>query len=469
MTTGRDFRKLLNETILERLKPRRGADLPDLCDTLGLPAAPWLPERSKAEYIRSRLSLVSDAGLDALAEAFVAEHRSANGDEQAWTIQELSWVRRPGPQIPKKFRRELARCLDTVPLFLKGPEFMKALRRLWIIDDAWQELVAAQGGTSKSLAREIERHVIQNEGDWPVEYFFERLGALEVSDRRFARLLEALASPDVRPDENAQRAFVDVVNGVLVHCGIELRETGSDGGYPVFSIAAKGVATGRPKNLIFASSVKPDIRFRDALNSDIEIVSNADKVLIFDRPFPPEGLRWCDLLAWWRETSGTDADTAKRTLYRRLASSLPANSPPQRLFFKTFFTVYGPTIPLLPALLPEVWLHWDPKTVQERGPRALLRFRMDFLMLLPASRIVIEVDGLHHFADASGRADASSYSKTMAADRDLRLAGYEVHRFGAAELREPSATATLVKDFFDRLFRKHGVYPQQSIGASQAT
>ncbi|MFB7225150.1 hypothetical protein [Streptomyces sp. NPDC056227] len=29
-----------------------------------------------------------------------------------------------------------------------------------------------------------------------------------------------------------------------------------------------------------------------------------------------------------------------------------------------------------PALLPEVWLHWDPKTVEERGPEALLRSRM---------------------------------------------------------------------------------------------
>ncbi|GII32896.1 hypothetical protein [Planotetraspora mira] len=48
----------------------------------------------------------------------------------------------------------------------------------------------------------------------------------------------------------------------------------------------------------------------------------------------------------------------------------------------------------LPALLPEVWLHWDPKTVRARGTEALLRFRMDFLLLLSrGQRVVLEVDG----------------------------------------------------------------------------
>lgn len=45
----------------------------------------------------------------------------------------------------------------------------------------------------------------------------------------------------------------------------------------------------------------------------------------------------------------------------------PANSRPQNFLFESFFRVFGAAIPNLPALLPEVWLHWDPKTVQERG------------------------------------------------------------------------------------------------------
>lgn len=35
-----------------------------------------------------------------------------------------------------------------------------------------------------------------------------------------------------------------------------------------------------PKNLIFASPVKPDLRLSSALDNDVEVVSGADKVLI---------------------------------------------------------------------------------------------------------------------------------------------------------------------------------------------
>jgi very-short-patch-repair endonuclease len=105
-----------------------------------------------------------------------------------------------------------------------------------------------------------------------------------------------------------------------------------------------------------------------------------------------------------------------------------------------------------------VWLHWDPRTVAERGPDALLRFRMDFLLLLPAGvRIVIEVDGRQHYADDLGSADPSRYGAMAAADRDLRLAGYEVFRFGANELVDETESRKTVKDFFDALFKKYGV------------
>ncbi|KGD42616.1 hypothetical protein DO72_5178 [Burkholderia pseudomallei] len=114
-------------------------------------------------------------------------------------------------------------------------------------------------------------------------------------------------------------------------------------------------------------------------------------------------------------------------------------------------------MPNLPALLPEVWLHWDPRTVKERGPDALLRFRMDFLLLLPQGvRVVIEVDGKHHYADGAGCADVQRYAQMVKGDRELKLAGYEVFRFGAAELQAPTARAD-VKVFFDALFKRYGV------------
>jgi hypothetical protein len=44
----------------------------------------------------------------------------------------------------------------------------------------------------------------------------------------------------------------------------------------------------------------------------------------------------------------------------------------------------------------------------------------------------------------------------VAADRDLRLAGYEVFHFGGAELQGDQGQR-LAKDFFERLFKRHGI------------
>src|SRR5262249_37245901 len=107
---------------------------------------------------------------------------------------------------------------------------------------------------------------------------------------------------------------------------------------------------------------------------------------------------------------------------------------------ESYFKHFKTAIPGLPALLPEVWLHWDPKTVKERGRDALFRFRMDFLMLLPGRiRVVLEVDGKQHYADEAGRAAPALYGAMVAADRDLKLAGYYVFHFGGFELRKDTA------------------------------
>jgi len=43
----------------------------------------------------------------------------------------------------------------------------------------------------------------------------------------------------------------------------------------------------------------------------------------------------------------------------------------------------------------------------------------------------------------------------MAADRDLRLKGYEVYRFGGAELTGTAATRQSLGTFFDRLAERY--------------
>ena len=95
------------------------------------------------------------------------------------------------------------------------------------------------------------------------------------------------------------------------------------------------------------------------------------------------------------------------------------------------------------------------RTVEERGVDALTRFRMDFLLLLPRGiRVVIEVDGAQRYAK-NGKADPAKYAAMASADRDLKLAGYEVFRFGAKDLQ--SEELPLAKEFFNRMFDRFRV------------
>lgn len=48
-----------------------------------------------------------------------------------------------------------------------------------------------------------------------------------------------------------------------------------------------------------------------------------------------------------------------------------------------------------------------------------------------------------------------------AADRDLRLSGYEIYRFGGKELTKANSTdprpRQLLRDFFTRLYKRHNL------------
>jgi very-short-patch-repair endonuclease len=81
---------------------------------------------------------------------------------------------------------------------------------------------------------------------------------------------------------------------------------------------------------------------------------------------------------------------------------------------------------------------------------------MDFLLLLPNRvRVVVEVDGKQHYSK-DDRPDTERYAEMMSEDRRLRLAGYELYRFGAAELLRDDGRQ-LADEFFDELLARHGV------------
>ena len=211
------------------------------------------------------------------------------------------------------------------------------------------------------------------------------------------------------------------------------------------------------KNIISAAiGPKPEIVLSDSLSNEIKIVKNADGCLIYDRPIPSEGLRWVALLEWW-----SSLDDHRRHgeppnesgLYKRLHRSLGSN--PEQLLLLTYFTkfVFSTEADTMPALIPQVYLHYDPYTLRQRGGIAQLpRQRMDFLLLFPENkRVVIEIDGKQHYAEGD-LASPRLYAEMVAEDRRLKLAGYEIFRIGGYEFVDSSKAMEMIGTFFRELF-----------------
>lgn len=349
-------------------------------------------------------------------------------------------------------RRDVAKCFGDD---LSGARnVLSLIHALFPLNSSWDDLIVG-----RSLADQIQQHMVRNPGDWSVEDLFERIGALSCSRERFARLIEAALHPLARRGP-AQVELAKEITAVLRRDGYEVAPAGEESGYPIFRLSSitRGVV-GRPKNLIFASlGPKPEIGFRDAINNDIIILSNAESCLIYDRPLRRDGLLWSELVDWWREQEGQPSLNPARGLGLRLRAALASDA--ERCLFDTYFQIYRSSLgPTLPALVPQVYLHYDPAVVKQLRHRAALpRQRMDFLLLLANNqRVVIEVDGVHHFS-REGKPSLPTYAEMVSADRDLRLAGYEIYRFGANELVGDAARA-LIKSFFDRLWRLNGLAP----------
>jgi hypothetical protein len=220
----------------------------------------------------------------------------------------------------------------------------------------------------------------------------------------------------------------------------------------LLAMADAGGVRGEMKNLIFAPlGPKPKIVLSDAINNDLQLSDNPGGALVYDRPLAESGLTWRQLVAW---RAGSDSlaeneeHAAARELYRRLLKS--AANDAERLVFERYCARYRTHGFDVPALIPQVYLHYDPYARRAGG--TLTRQRMDFLLLLPRRRrVVIELDGVQHYANDSGRADPARYAAMAAADRDLRLAGYEVYRFGGSEIADREHAPGVLDDFFTRL------------------
>lgn len=399
---------------------------------------------SKSQRIALALDGLSEQQLAQLALKFASVRGDIAMDEAARKVLEAD-----EPALSRITRRDVARVFGDD---LAGEaDLLDIVGRYFILSDP---IAATFGGGGTSLRDQIDRYMVRNPGDWSVEVLFGEIGAFDCSRARFAALLQEVVHPLARAGEE-QRQTVAALNKVLARDGYELAPEGEESGHPLFAFRPiiRGVV-GRPKNLIFASrGVKPEIGFADAINNDIVILSGEESCLVYDRLIGSNGLRWSDLVTWWGGVvSGGDA----ADLGKRLQESLASDA--ERKLFATYFKAYRSALgDVLPALLPQVYLHYDPaivKTLRHRLP--LPRQRMDFLLLLPGrQRIVIEVDGKHHFSE-DDQPSLRVYASMVSADRELRLAGYEVYRFGANELVGNCAETKII-DFFDKLFKLHRI------------
>ncbi|MFC9636873.1 hypothetical protein ACFTY8_49060 [Streptomyces mirabilis] len=168
--------------------------------------------------------------------------------------------------------------------------------------------------------------------------------------------------------------------------------------------------SGRFKNLIFAADgAKPEIVLRDAVNNDVEIVRNADTCLVFSDPLPPQGLTWRQMIAWWIKNHEPDSDetAAAGSLFRRLYRSL--DSPPEQLVMITYCARYAQPDGLdLPALIPQVYLHYDPYT-RKSGKQSGRRTGQSHPGL--AQRNHRQAGGLRHRGDRSQQAARAGHTR----------------------------------------------------------
>ena len=317
--------------------------------------------------------------------------------------------------------------------------------------------------------RQIDFYVLFFGGKHNSEPKYEKITILEYfrhieiekwPDERFCLFVEKIVHPELQAPES-QKFLVNKLNNILEKDNFELKIEDRQGGFPVYKVRSKSVGvSGTPKYIIFASiGLKPDIVIDDALNMDIRIIGNLDQCLVYDQVPPNDDFTWEMLVNWLCQLNNKDNnEDTRRELGKRLDKSL--QSEPEKMLFRTYFKSFQPIFhQKLPALLPQVYLHYDPRNRGERKQQVLNRQRMDFLMLLRNSkRIVIEIDGKHHYSDEKGYASPKLYAQMVAEDRRIKNIGYEVYRFGGAEFVDEKIRNDILNNFFKELFERHNIY-----------
>lgn len=329
------------------------------------------------------------------------------------------------------------------------------------------------GSQTVPVINDIARHM-DTFNDWDFSFLFDNVLELtKVSDEKFVAFCEQYVHPIFRrnifDEEREERVdlnitCIEAINKGLLDVGLALKPAGQTAGRTIFKAMPVDQSIQEPvKNLIFAATYKPDIVIDDAISNEIRVV-NSNGALIYDKGISETGISWEALISWY---VSLDTENTEMKLTRLLHDCL--NSEAERLFYKAYIAYIKTHGKHLPALIPQVYMYYDPKTKGERSKQVFEHQRIDFMMIISSSqRVVIEIDGQQHYSEddiAPGSehkhyASPKRYAEMMKAHREMSLAGYDVYRFGGREFwtNDFITEEDIINNvgaFFERLFEKY--------------
>jgi len=417
---------------------------------------------SKATYLKSGLNKMKDSEIVELVKAIISDDDCPELLEKIGRYLETEMF-----EITSVTRRKIVNWLSGQTDLEGELCLVKFLNRIWDLKN--------MPSISRELNREedILRHMVRN-NDWTYEELLKDvLKVIYVSDSTFKRFMEELVYPDVHSDER-QKQYVTELNSFLKIDGYSLLCSNYISGNPVYTLQKNVRGVGNEiKNIIFAGvGGKPDIVLDDSLSNTIKMIENGADCLIYNQPISTKGLTWKELVTWWSNVDEYDEKYADK-LFDRLIKSMDSNAEKNFMwvYYECFVKKRGN--PDIPALIPQVYCHYDPKSAALRNGVVYVHQRMDFLMLFSSKeRVVIEIDGMQHYSNEQEMdvllndevqkvkkniASSKKYAEMVEDDRKLKLYGYNVFRFGGYEFLEGQRPKSKIIHFFESLFKLYGV------------
>lgn len=425
-------------------------DLEGICKIYGIePDSNLDPMNSKRLYMLSGLNKLDDDKIWNIARKIVKDF------QKSATIKDMEpYLSDTAMTFSFATRQRIIELLDSLNNMEGKMDLDDFLNYIWDMSESTDFLAEMTKGEEIVAAVKINKTMSYK------KLLTDCLEIKYLPDEEFIKFLECLVKPEVR-EEGEQIQYVQKINEIIKEDGYELYISSQRFGTSYYNVDKKRSVEGELKNLIFASkNEKPDITIENSITNELRLIGNTDNCLFYNFKAGEDGVQWNTLIEWWKENNRENQNDPEKELYGRLRESLDSDC--EKIFFRTYYNHYRHPIKKdIPALIPQVYLHYDPRSKWQRqrnGDSVVYTHqRMDFLMLLPGGvQIIFEVDGHQHYSQ-DGKAKPALYAEMVRDDRELRLKRYEVYRFGGYELMDEKKARPMLYEFFDKLFEHYEV------------